>query len=715
MKIQKCLFGAVLPALLVLIGTSGAYAATTNLSCIADTFILARSPDNNAGAHTEVAIGRDGQALDGRRHGLFQFDLTAIPAGSTVTSAIFQLSAIGIPTIGDVDSTFSLHRLTASWVEGTKVGTSGAPAATGEVTWNSREHALLAWTTPGGDFDVTASAATFVSGVNSYQWTGTSLTANVQLWVNNPAQNNGVLLMSDSEATAKTAKRFGSREGGQAAVLVVGYVPASPLSPATIGSIDVTTNDVQLTWNADAAQKYDVFYRRSMVDTQGWLLAEANIPASTNGTNVWNRAPYLGSPEYPPNEKLCYRVGALAAAAPGVPLALDVVASNFVAPVGLKEPNDGTHRFFVVDQIGKIMIVASNGTVMAAPFLDITNIINNLGPAFTGATNGLNPGYDERGLQGMAFDPGFTTNKRFFVYYNSPKSGSNINCEAILAAYHVSSTNVNVADTNGTIIFRLDKPEFNHNGGCITFGPDGYLYLPTGDGGGAGDQHGTTGNAQDKNSYLGKILRLNVSSGTNYTIPPDNPFVGGGGLGEIYAYGFRHPWRISFDHGASNRLVVADVGQDLWEEVDIVQKGGNYGWRIIEGNHAYDPSVATTLDVDVTTLDYPIHEYPHGPLGIAIIGAAMYRGTNYPELVGNYVFGDFSTSFAAADGHLYYLSETRSNIWERFAFTLSPSNAPLGRFVKSFGEDQAGELYLLSSTNLGPTGTSGDIRHLRKP
>jgi glucose/arabinose dehydrogenase/plastocyanin len=481
------------------------------------------------------------------------------------------------------------------------------------------------------------------------------------------------------------------------------------------GISESSSNGVALQWVMADSRKYDLVYRPSLLSAGGFQLAQANLKTSGKDSGNLSNLPYVINSLNPAVTNLFYRLNILPDNIPALPLALDVVASNFVSPVGLKEPNDGSHRLFVADQIGKIMIIASNRTVMAAPFLDITGIINNLGPAFTGATNGLNPSYDERGLQGMAFDPGFTTNKRFFVYYNSPKSGSNINCEAVLAAYHVSSTNVNVADTNGTIIFRVDKPEFNHNGGCITFGPDGYLYLPTGDGGGGGDQHGLTGNAQDKNSYLGKILRLNVSSGTNYTIPPDNPFVGGGGLGEIYAYGFRHPWRISFDRGASNRLVVADVGQDLWEEVDIVQKGGNYGWRIIEGNHAYDPSIAPTLGVNIPSLDYPIHEYGHGPLGIAIIGAAMYRGTNYPELVGNYVFGDFSTSFAAPDGHLYYLSETRSNIWERFAFTLSPSNAPLGRFVKSFGEDQAGELYLLSSTNLGPVGTSGDIRHLRKP
>ena len=682
MSIRRSMVKGVLPGFLLLMGTSGVHAATTNLSCLADTFLVARNANNNAGGHSHVAIGTDAQPGDGRRRGLYRFDLTGLPAGSTVTSALFQANVILVPFTGAVNSTFSLHRVAAAWGEGTQVGASGAPAAAGEATWNSRRHALDAWTTPGGDFDSAASAATFVAGVAAYSWAGTALTANVQFWVDDPAQNHGLLLKSDSEATLKTAKQFGSKEGGQAATLLVGYVPPPP--PA-FESIAITPNDVQLTWTANAARQYDVSYRRSLVDPEGWVLAEPNFPASPGGTNVWNQAPYLASPEYPPNGKLIYRVEARPAAAPGLPLVLEVIASNFVAPIALQEPDDGSGRLFVADQIGKIMIIDSNHTVLPAPFLDLSAVLTNLAPAFPGATNGLNPGYDERGLQGLAFDPGFATNRRFFVYYNSPKTGANINCEAVLAAYQASATNADVAETNGTILFRVDKPEFNHNGGCLAFGPDGYLYLPTGDGGGGGDQHGATGNAQDKNSPLGKILRFDVSSGTNYAIPPDNPFAGGGGLGEIFAYGFRHPWRISFDSGASNRLLVADVGQNRWEEVDVVEKGGNYGWRILEGTRAFDPASAPALGVDVATLAAPIHEYAHGPLGISIIGAGVYRGTNYPELAGHYVFGDFSTAFAAPDGHLYYLAETRSNVWERFAFVLSPSNAPLGRFVKSSG------------------------------
>jgi hypothetical protein len=143
--------------------------------------------------------------------------------------------------------------------------------------------------------------------------------------------------------------------------------------------------------------------------------------------------------------------------------------------------------------------------------------------------------------------------------------------------------------------------------------------------------------------------------------------------------------------------------------------GGNYGWRILEGTHAYDPGLAATLGVNIPSLDFPIVEYAHGSLGISIIGGFVYRGAGYPDLAGKYVFGDFSTGFAAPDGQLYYLDQTRPGIWERFSFQLWPNGDRLGRFVKGFGEDEVGEIYLLSTTTLGPTGNTGDIRRLVRP
>ena len=165
---------------------------------------------------------------------------------------------------------------------------------------------------------------------------------------------------------------------------------------------------------------------------------------------------------------------------------------------------------------------------------------------------------------------------------------------AFLPSIPVSTENPDIADPSSEkILLRIGEPEMNHKGGQLAFGPDGYLYIGVGDGGGAGDQHGTIGNGQNKSVLLGKILRIDVDSGTPYGIPSDNPFVGQDGLDEIYAYGFRNPFRFSFDM-TTERLFVADVGQDLWEEIDAVINGGNYGWRIMEGNHPYDPALATT-------------------------------------------------------------------------------------------------------------------------
>ncbi len=225
--------------------------------------------------------------------------------------------------------------------------------------------------------------------------------------------------------------------------------------------------------------------------------------------------------------------------------------------------------------------------------------------------------------------------------------------------------------------------------------------------------HGAFGNGQNISNLLGKILRIDVNGVSPYAIPPDNPLVGVvGAREEIYAFGFRNPYRASFD---GTNLWVADVGQNIWEEINIVRKGGNYGWRILEGNHAFDPAVAQTVGVNIPSLDFPIHEYPHGPLGISIIGGFVYRGGDYPSLQGGYVFGDFSTAFGVPDGALYYLSETRPGIWERFEFWLAPSGGRINRYVKGFGMDEQGEVYLLSTTILGPSGTSGDVRQILPP
>ena len=374
---------------------------------------------------------------------------------------------------------------------------------------------------------------------------------------------------------------------------------------------------------------------------------------------------------------------------------LDVVAEGFNSPLYATHAGDGSNRLFVVDQIG-IVYVIENDELVSQPFLDISDKIVDLDVT-----------YDERGLLGLAFHPDYETNGRFFVYYSSPKTGEGINHESILSEYHVSDDG-NQADSNSErIILRVDQPEANHNGGQLLFGSDGYLYLGFGDGGGAGDQHGNIGNGQDKDTILGSIIRIDIDKGDPYSIPLDNPFVGTDGLDEIYAYGLRNPWRFSFDK-ETNKLFVADVGQDKWEEINIMEKGGNYGWRILEGTHDYDLELADELGIDINSLKEPIHEYSHS-LGRSITGGFVYRGTENEELIGKYVFGDWSSSFILPRGSVFYLEEVKPGVWQRFDLITSE---PFNRFVMSFGEDENGEIYVLSKTSLGPTGSSGDIRKI---
>ncbi len=379
---------------------------------------------------------------------------------------------------------------------------------------------------------------------------------------------------------------------------------------------------------------------------------------------------------------------------PELLITLDVIAEGFNSPLYATHAGDGSNRIFVVDQIG-IIYVIDNEELLSQPFLDISEKIVDLDVT-----------YDERGLLGLAFHPDYESNGRFFIYYSSPKSGENINHESILAEYQVSENEYWADPDSERIILRLDQPEANHNGGQLLFGPDNYLYLGLGDGGGAGDKHGPIGNGQNISTLLGSIIRIDVDSQDPYEIPADNPFVGSMGRDEIYAFGLRNPWRFSFDT-ETNELFCADVGQDEWEEINIVEKGGNYGWRILEGTHGYDLDLADELGITIDSLESPIHEYSHS-LGRSITGGYVYRGTEIPDLVGRYVFGDWSSSFVFPRGNLFYLEEAEPEKWQRFSLLSSNFN----RFVMSFGEDEQNELYVLSKTTLGPTGSTGDIRKI---
>ena len=340
---------------------------------------------------------------------------------------------------------------------------------------------------------------------------------------------------------------------------------------------------------------------------------------------------------------------------------IPVVSSGLSSPVFVGNARDGSNRLFIVEQGGVIRILlpgASTPTV----FLDIhTRVVAG----------------GEQGLLGLAFHPSYTANGRFFVYYTRPGDGA-----LVIAEYKVSA-DANVADPTETVLLTILHPtNTNHNGGMLAFGPDNFLYIGVGDGGSGNDP---PSNAQNKDVLLGKILRIDVdhpdtAAGTLYSSPADNPFVNQGGRDEIYAFGWRNPWRFSFDR-LTGQQWVGDVGQSAREEVDTpVVKGGNYGWRVYEG------TACTGLDPTLCipgNYIFPIFDYTHSGGRCSITGGYVYRGTQGALPVGTYIYGDYcSGEILAWDGSAQMLLlDTAMN-------------------VSSFGEDEQGELYVV---NLGGT------------
>jgi glucose/arabinose dehydrogenase len=338
-------------------------------------------------------------------------------------------------------------------------------------------------------------------------------------------------------------------------------------------------------------------------------------------------------------------------------ITLSTVVSGLSSPVGMESAHDGTGRFFVLQQAGIIRIV-QNGAVSPTPFLDISALVESGG---------------EKGLLGLAFHPSFSTNRKFYVDYTR-RTGMQL--QTIIAEYLVSASNPNAVDTStARTLLTIDQPFDNHNGGQLAFGADGFLYIGMGDGGSGGDPQG---NGQNTNALLGKILRIDVnttSAGKPYGIPAGNPFAASGGAPEVYAYGFRNPWRFSFD-SATSRLFVGDVGQDAFEEVDIVEIGKNYGWNVMEGTHCYGASTCSA-----TGLIPPITDYPHSE-GQSVTGGFVYRGAAIPGMVGRYIFADFIS------GKIWILTESGTT-WNR---TLALST---GRGISSFARDDNNEVYVI--------------------
>ena len=328
----------------------------------------------------------------------------------------------------------------------------------------------------------------------------------------------------------------------------------------------------------------------------------------------------------------------------------------------LTHAGDDSGRLFLVLQPGRVVVFENDPRVeLAQTFLDIRNLVSDAG--------------NEEGLLGLAFDPAYIENGYFYVYYSAAEPR-----RSVISRFSVTSSDPNRADhSSELVILEVEQPYSNHNGGHLAFAPDGMLYVGLGDGGAAGDPQD---NGQDLSTLLGSILRIDVSrlDGVGgYAIPEDNPFAKseGSARGEIWAYGLRNPWRFSFDRETGN-LWAADVGQDLYEEVDIVRPGLNYGWNVMEGAHCFRQA-----NCDAQGLEMPVTEYDHND-GCSVTGGHVYRGERLPTLYGAYVYGDFCS------GKIWALRVDGRVVTEKMEI------ADTDLSISSFGEDASGEIYILT-------------------
>jgi glucose/arabinose dehydrogenase len=338
-------------------------------------------------------------------------------------------------------------------------------------------------------------------------------------------------------------------------------------------------------------------------------------------------------------------------------------ALSFDGMTDMAFPDDGSNRLFLTLQPGRIMVFHNDQSVSSAEtFLDIREQVNDRG--------------NEEGLLGLAFDPDYSNNDHFYVYYSATDPR-----RSVISRFNASSTDASRADPDSEqIVLEVDQPFSNHNGGQLKFGPDGFLYISLGDGGSRADPQG---NGQNLSTLLGSILRIDTSTLDDtgaYSIPPDNPFAGRGGSvrEEIWAYGLRNPWRFSFDR-ETGVLWSADVGQNEFEEVDIIEPGNNYGWNVMEGFHCFQP----TRNCNEDGLTLPVAEYDHRS-GCSVTGGFVYRGNRLPSLYGAYIYGDFCS------GNMWALRHNGSEVTEQMRIMDSSLS------IASFGEDQSGEPYILS-------------------
>jgi glucose/arabinose dehydrogenase len=339
--------------------------------------------------------------------------------------------------------------------------------------------------------------------------------------------------------------------------------------------------------------------------------------------------------------------------------AWEVIARGLDRPVGMADAGDGSGRLFILEQTGQIRIWQT-GSLLTEPFLDLRGTVACCG---------------ERGLLGLAFHPDYAHNGYFYVNYTLEMDG---NLFTRIARYQVSVDADRADPERELTLLEIQQPYENHNGGGLAFGPDGYLYIATGDGGSGGDP---LGNGQSLTTYLGKLLRIDVDAGAPYAIPAGNPFATGGGQPEIWAYGLRNPWRFSFDP-LTGDLYIGDVGQGDWEEIDFLPAGypggANFGWNIYEGVHHFsgapDPGKA---------LVFPVAEYGH-EAGQSVTGGFVYRGAELPDWYGVYLYGDFSS------GKVWGLLRQPDGTWQNSLLFET------GALISSFGQDENGEIYLVN-------------------
>jgi glucose/arabinose dehydrogenase len=389
-----------------------------------------------------------------------------------------------------------------------------------------------------------------------------------------------------------------------------------------------------------------------------------------------------------------------------VKIKLEEVVSGLTHPLAMVSIPDGTGRKAVIEQHGLVRIIDARGRLLPDAFLDLQPKILPLHHFF-----------DERGLLGIAFHPSYRENGKFYVVYSAPLRGAELEKKLwwshtnVLAEYQVSKADPNKADPGvERVISQIDWPQFNHNGHWIGFGPDGMLYVSTGDGGYANDwgigHHVTLGNGQDKRSILGKMLRLDVNKAD--FIPADNPFVGqSDALPQIWALGLRNPWRCSFDMGGDKQLLCGDVQQNSYEEVSVITKGANLGWRRTEADKCFnfvEPD-KHPASCDKAGLVEPILVYKNCTaqkqdcLGISVTGGYVYRGPN-TAWQGKYIFGDWSKSFAEMDGQIFIASKGADGKWTmEKAVVDGMSKLP---YMLAFAQDDKGEVYALTSISTGP-------------